>query len=296
MSSTKLNLGLVCVAALTIATGCRCPFAPTQSAHGNLRDALTFHASFDGSVNADFARGDKQIYTTQSFNTRSNAQPGLIASNVTVLARGEGRFGDALHFTSKQGPLIFYKAKDNLTYRTNGWSGSVSFWLQADPEGALPSGFCDPLQITPRAWNDAAFFVEFEKRQDVPFRLGVYADYKVWNPDNRKWEQIPFAEKPLLHIAKPPFKAGKWTHVVFTFENFNTGKPDGVARLYLDGQPQGEVSARTQTFTWDPAATLIQIGVGYVGKFDDLSLFNRQLSSAEVVTLFGLERGLSALH
>lgn len=296
MFTTRSILCLAAIAAFAFTTGCRCPFAPKQSAQGSLRDALTFHASFDGGVNADFARGDKQIYTSASFNTRSNAQPGLIASNVTFLARGEGRFGDALHFTSKQGPLIFFQAKDNMTYRTNGWSGSVSFWLQADPEGALPSGFCDPLQITPRAWNDAAFFVEFEKRQDVPFRLGVYADYKVWNPDDRKWEQIPFAEKPLLHIAKPPFSAGKWTHVVFTFDNFNTGKADGVARLYLDGRLQGGISARTQTFTWDLAATAIQLGVGYVGKFDDLSLFDRQLSPAEITTLFGLKRGASALH
>lgn len=295
MISTKARLAAISVA-VALTAGCTCPFAPKQSAERSLREALTFHASFDHGVGADFARGDRQLYTAPSFNARSNALPGLVASNVTVIARAEGRFGDALHFTHKQAPLVFYKAKDNLAYRANSWNGTVSFWLQADPEGALPSGYCDPIQITSRAWNDAAFFVEFEKRQDIPFRLGVYADYKVWNPENKKWEQIPPAEKPLLTVPRLPFKAGKWTHVVFTFENFNTGRPDGVARLYLDGLPQGEVSPRTQTFSWDPASVLIQLGVGYVGKFDDLSIFNRPLAPREVMTLFGLEKGAATLR
>ena len=294
MPTTKLTFA-VAVATLALAAGCTCPFAGKQSTR-SLRSALTFHASFDQGVNADFARGDRQLYTASSFNTRSNALPGLIASNVTVVARGEGRFGDALHFTHKQAPLVFYKAPENVAYQTSQWSGTVSFWLQADPEGALPSGFSDPIQITPHAWNDAAFFVEFEKRQDIPFRLGVYADFKIWNPGNIKWEQIPAAEKPLLTVSKPPFKAGKWTHVVFTFENFNTGRPDGVARLYLDGIPHGEIPARTQTFTWDLATTVVQLGVGYVGKFDDLSIFNRTLTPSEVTTLFSLERGAATLH
>lgn len=282
--------------AVALAAGCSCPFASKQPAPASLRAALTFHASFDHGPDADFARGDRRLFTAASFNTRSNAQPGLIASNVTFIAHGAGRFGDALQFTRKDAPLLFYRAKENLGYRTDHWSGTVSFWLQADPHGALPSGFSDPLNITPRAWNDAAFFVEFEKRDTVPFRLGVYADYPVWNPDNRKWEQIPFAEKPLLAVQNPPFQAGKWTHVVFTFEHFNTGQANGVARLYLDGVPQGAIAPRLQTFTWDLAQTVVQLGVGYIGGLDDLAIFNRALSPDEVRELFELPAGAGVLH
>ena len=276
--------------------GCRCPFASSSSPHQSLRAALTFHASFDHGPDADYARGDKRIFTASSFNSRTNAQPGLNASNVTFTAKGEGRFGDGLHFTHKQAPLIFFRAQDNIAFHPNTWNGTVSFWLQADPAGGLPTGFCDPLQLTPRAWNDAAFFVEFEKRQEVPFRLGIYADYKVWNPGNRKWEEIPPSEKPLVTVQKPPFAAGKWTHVAVTFENFNTGLANGTARLYLDGIPQGEMTARTQTFTWDLASTVIQLGVGYVGRFDDLAIFNRSLSPAEIIALHQLERGVASLR
>jgi len=276
-------------------SGCACcPFSK-KSANVSLREALTFHASFDHGPDADFARGDRRIYTASSFNKRAEAKPGLNTSNITVMAKGEGRFGDALRFTKKQAPLIFFHAADNIPYRPTNWSGTVSFWLSTDPAGELEPGFCDPIQITPRAWNDAAFFVEFEKRQEIPFRLGAYADFKVWNPTNRKWEDIPFADKPLVTVPQPPFARGKWTHVVFTFENFNTGRPDGVPKLFLDGKFQGSLSARVQTFTWDPNETLVMLGLSYRGLFDELSFFDRALSEQEILALHQLDRGVSPL-
>ena len=152
------------------------------------------------------------------------------------------------------------------------WTGTVSFWLSVDPKTDLEPGFCDPIQITPRAWNDGAFFVEFEKRpESIPFRLGVYADLDVWNPEKRRFADIPAHERPLVTVQDPPFDRGKWTHVVFSFQNFNTGRPDGVARLYLDGKPHGELSPRQQSFTWDPEKNTIALGLSYIGLFDELS-------------------------
>jgi hypothetical protein len=218
-----------------------------------LRKALTFHASFDGGTEAVRAAGDPKLYWAASFKQRDQAKPGLPETGEVLLAKGEGRFGDALRFTKKKAPVVFFQGARNMPHETVNWNGTVSFWLKVDPEAELEPGFCDPIQITASAWNDAAFFVEFEKRtESIPFRLGVYADFKVWNPDNRKFAEIPFAEKPLLTVDKPPFGPGRWTHVVFTFGNFNTGRPDGVARLYLDGRPHGSLGPRLQTFTWDP--------------------------------------------
>jgi len=211
-----------------------------------------------------------------------------------------GRYGGALRFKKSTGPMVFYKAEGNFprfaagTRNDAGTSGTVSFWLSTDPAGDLPEGFCDPLQVTSKQWDDAAFFVEFEKRpQGIPFRLGVYADKPVWNPKGRKFEDIPFAEKPLCAVDKPPFAAGKWTHVAFTFARFNTDKPDGLATLYLDGKSAGEILARTQTFTWDPQGAAVMLGLGYIGRMDDLALFSRALSSAEIAQLFALQRGVA---
>lgn len=270
--------------------------ASSPSSSQTLRRALTFHASFDQGPDADFALGDPRLFTASAMNKRDAAMPGLRAGDATVIATGAGRFGSALRFAKKQAPVVFFQAEKNFAYATNRWNGSVSFWLQTDPATELEKGFCDPIQITPRAWNDAAFFVEFEKRETVPFRLGVYADFKTWNPANRKWEEIPAADKPLLTVAQPPFRAGKWTHVVFTFEDFNTGQADGIAKLYLDGEFQGAIPARTQTFTWDIKNTAAMLGLSYLGLFDELSFFNRALSVAEVRSLHALPEGVRSLR
>ena len=191
--------------------------------------------------------------------------------------------------------MVFFSADRNVAYRDRDWSGTVSFWLKVSPSDDLEPGYCDPIQITPRDWNDAAFFVEFEKKKDsIPFRLGAYADFKVWNPRNRDWNTIPAEEKPLLTIERPPFTGERWTHVAFTFSNFNTGRPDGVATLYLNGERQGEVSSRQQTFTWDPSKALVMLGLSYVGFWDELAIFNRALTPSEIGLLHRLDRGLAA--
>lgn len=294
--SPASSLAFLAASLALVLAGCIHSPSSERSTYNDLRAALTFHASFNNGPDADFALGDRYLYhTTAAPHGRAAARRGLHTNNAIVIARNAGPFGDALRFTKKQAPIIFFQADRNLAYRTNDWSGTVSFWLSVDPATELEAGFCDPIQITPRSWNDAAFFVEFEKRQEIPFRLGVYADYKIWNPSNRKWDDIPFDEKPLVTVAQPPFAARKWTHVVFTFEHFNTGQADGVARLYLDGKFQGALSGREQTFTWDETKATIMLGVGYVGLFDELSLFNRALNEREIRTLNELPGGVSLL-
>jgi hypothetical protein len=270
--------------------------ASAGSVQDPIRSALTFHASFDGTLDATRAAGDAALQWAPSLKERQDAKPGLPPGGEVQHALGAGRFGDALRFTKRKSPVVFFRASRNMPYQTSDWDGTVSFWLRVDPQTELETGFCDPVQITPRAWNDAAFFVEFEKRADsIPFRLGVYADHDVWNPTKRKFDEIPANERPLVTVPDPPFSANKWTHVVFTFERFNTHKPDGVAKLYLDGELRGTLGPRVQTFTWDPERTIVALGLGYIGLLDELSIFNRALDAGEVRGLYGLKTGLTPL-
>ena len=269
---------------------------PEVSEQEALRKALTFHASFDGKIHATHADGDPALHWAPSLKERQQAKAGLPPGGEVQHAAGAGRFGDALRFTSRKSPSLFFRGQRNMPYKASDWDGTVSFWLRVDPEAELETGFCDPVQITPRAWNDAAFFVEFEKRAgSIPFRLGSYADLDVWNPAKRKFEDIPMEERPLVSVANPPFSGNRWTHVVFTFERFNTGRADGVAKLYLDGELRGTLSPRQQTFTWDLERTVIALGLGYIGLLDELSIFGRSLDAGEVRTLHGLESGVTAL-
>ena len=267
--------------------------AQSQQPPAELARALSFHASFDHGVDADFGRGNRTLQQAPSLAKRAEAKAGLPSE--VQLASGVGRFGNALRFTSKKSPLVFFESDRNFPYRTNDWSGTVSFWLSTDPESELEMGYCDPIQITPRAWNDAAFFVEFEKRtNNIPFRIGVYPDFAVWNPDNKKWEEV--TSKPLVDSRLSPFAKGRWTHVVFTFDKFNTGRNDGTVGLYIDGEPAATIGPRRQTFTWGQNESWIMLGVGYLGLWDELAIFDRALAPTEVHQLYTLPKGVSALH
>jgi len=288
----RLFIGCLGIIAMVPSTACG-----QESGAVAMRKALTLHASFDREADAEMARGDRALWNAPAIGKREAAVKGLPAGGEVTLEPQAGKFGGALRFKKSTGPMVFFKAEGNFPRPTPNWSGTVSFWLSTDPATDLPEGFCDPLQVTSKQWDDASFFVEFEKRPTgIPFRLGVYADKSVWNPRGRKFEEIPFAEKPLTAVEKPPFAAGKWTHVAFTFSRFNTGEPDGLAMLYLDGRRAGEIAPRTQTFTWDTQRAAVMLGLSYLGLMDDLALFDRALSSDEIGQLFTLKQGIAELN
>ncbi len=258
-----------------------------------LARALTFHASFDGRADADFGAGDRAVRYAPG-NRTAEAKPGLPEG--IVIAKGEGRFGDALRWTKKIKEVAFYKVQGNLKYAPGEFRGTASFWLSLDPEKDLaPNTYCDPIQLTDKKWDDACFFVDFHKDGNPRhFRLGVFSNFKDWNPENRKFDAIPYRERPWVIVEKHPFAAGKWTHVCFTWDNFNTGRDDGIARLYLNGELQGELTGK-RTFTWDLGKAAILLGFSYAGLYDDLALFDRALTGEEVRTLSSLEGGVHSL-
>jgi hypothetical protein len=243
-----------------------------------------FHASFDRGVDADLAPGDPKLYSAPKMEVppKTTAR-GLPSNGVVTHEKQGGVTGGYLKFQKKAPDFVFFMAQENMPYHKTNWSGTVSFWLRLTPDEDLEPGFTDPIQITSKAWNNAAFFVEFSK-DETPreFRLGVYADFDVWNPDNRDWNSIPMADKPLAPVIRPPFSRDQWTHVAFTFQNFNSGRPDGTAKLYLNGEERAALKPRTQTFTWDYEKALIMLGLSYVGGFDELAIFDRALSHKEI--------------
>lgn len=273
-----------------------CAFAivlPSQGADRNWRDALILYAPFDGDTEARVAEGDKTLYHAPKIEFPAKAEPGLPASGSVTIEKGAGKFGDALRFHKKVSEFVFFKAKGNFPYRQRNMSGTVSFWLRLSPDEDLDPGYTDPIQITSKSWDNAAFFVEFSKDEKPrEFRLGIYADYEVWNPDKRDWNSIPMKEKPLLAVINPPFNREKWTHVAWTFRNFNTGQKNGEAVLYLDGKRQGTLGPREQRFSWDIETAMIMLGLSYKGLWDDLAIFNRDLRESEIQELFGAKEPL----
>ena len=259
-----------------------------------LRKALTFHASFDGKHDADFALGDRRLHTATSYKKREDAKPVLEHPDVS-LALGAGRYGDALKFAKKNTRAVYYPAEKNVAHRTTEWSGTVSFWLSLDPETDLEPGYCDPIQVTDEDYNDGAIWVDFTK-DDKPrhFRLGVFGDLKVWNPENLPPDNNPAFLGRLVVVKKTPFGCGKWTHVAITHSGL--GAKGGRAKLYLNGVLVGTTPEIQEPFTWDEKRGAIRLGVNYVGLFDDLAVFNRELSAGEITTLYQLKDGVRSLR
>jgi hypothetical protein len=252
--------------------------------------SLTFYASFDKGADADFAKGDPRLFTRTATKPTWTSKPGLLTDDLTKLEPDKGLSGGTLRFTKRNSKWIFYKADTNLPYSKKNWSGSVSAWLRLDPEKDLDPGYCDPIQITTRKWNDGSFFVDFDKEGDPrDFRLGAFADFAAWNPENKKVNDISEDDRPLVKVKNPPFGSEKWTHVCFTWKRFNTGTKDGVASFYLDGKHVGDLEGWNQTWTWkDDEESRILIGLNYIGLFDDLMCFDRALSAKEVQSIYAL--------
>jgi hypothetical protein len=272
---------------LVVLAGCAgSPLASTVP-HQALRQALMFHAGFDGDADAGLASGDAHVYTAPAGSFK-DARAGLPAT--VTIARGQGRYGDALRFEKKSKDLVFFRAEKNVGWTPAEFSGTVSFWLSLDPEKDLEPGYCDPIQVTDKKWDDACLWVDFSK-DEVPrlFRLGAFPDFKEWNPKAAK-----DAPRPEVVVKRHPFERGKWTHVCFTFQGFNTGKEDAAARLYLNGELQGELAGK-RTYTWDLSKASIILGVSYIGLYDDLAVFSRALAPEEIRELMRLEGGVGSL-
>lgn len=258
-----------------------------------LRSALTFHASFDQGMDATFGKGDLRLHSATSLDNRKNGKPGLPENSVVSLAKGEGRFGDALRFHRAATEVVFFQVEQNLLYSKSNWSGTISFWLKLDPNKDLGPGYCDPLFITPRVYNDGALWVDFNDKAPRHFRHGAVPDRRLWDSKVQDFEKLADAERPLVTVTQPPFSSGNWTHIVVAFSNFNTGKSDGVSTLYLNGKPAGKIGPREQTFTWEPSQSTAVLGINYVGMFDELAFFSRALSASEVQNLYDLPGGIA---
>lgn len=257
-----------------------------------LKSSLTFHASFDAGLNADFSKGDK----TATIKKGKELVPCEFNEDVK-LALGAGKFGNCVHFPKKGATRPQYSGAGILGYNDKSWSSSVSVWLRLTPDEDLEPGYCDPVQIVGDDGKKGFIFLEWSK-DETPrfFRYAIRPLFHIWNPTNIQWADIPFDKRPMVQVAKAPFSRDAWTHVVFTLDKVNdkTAKPSGC--LYLNGKLQGRIENWDLTFAWDPSQVAMVLGAAYVGHLDDLAVFDRALTDAEVDQLFRLPKGVAELR
>lgn len=258
----------------------------TAKPQGSLRSVLLLHASFDNGIDADFAAGDTKIYTAPTGN-RKEAKAGLPEGDLVRHVKGDDEHGGALKFTKKMKPVVFFQGEKNIGYQTKDWNGAVSLWLKLDPDKDLEPGYCDPMQFVAQDWGEGNMFIEFSKDHTPRhFRYALLPVTKHWNPSGAKWEEIPESKRPMVAVHKPPFVSDRWTHIVFSFGNVNSGKDDAWGKLYLNGEYQGEFHGFDGVFNWDVSQSALTLGLSYIGMLDELAVFNRPLTDAEVKSIY----------
>ena len=261
------------------------------SQNKKLKDHILFYSSFDGKTSADIALGDSNLYTAKNYKETANAKKGLNDPNI-VLAKGKGLSGDALHFKEAKTSAVFYKAYKNVGYNNTSWSGTVSFWLRLDPNKDLAPSYCDPICITDSKWSDAGLWVDFTDHTPRQFRLGAMGDIAVWDPNNDSDETD--WNKRTVTVNPSPFQSKTWTHVAIVFFKVNT-KTKSEFKLYINGEFQGVVKDINDPFTWEAKNGKIMLGLGYIGLMDELTIFDKPLSSKEVKSVYELKNGIKTL-
>jgi hypothetical protein len=284
---------IIYVSLLLVIVSCSCAINSNQ--RNELFNSLSFYASFDESYVADFAMGDPNLYIAPSWDRRAELELFKNDGDNLQIHQGEGRYENALWIDSQYEPVYFYRGEANMPYITENWSGTVSFWMRLDPAEDLHPGYSDPIQITPHGWNDGALFVDFTEEDPRIFRFAIFADRNVWDPEERDWNVVPVEERPMVDVKDLPFSRNVWTHIAFTFRNFNTGLSNGIVDCYINGEKVGILEGHEQTFTWNPEELAIWLGYNYRGYFDELTIFDRELNQEEIQQIYSLENGIRDL-
>ncbi len=247
-----------------------------------LGEAVALYASFDQALGAERGGGGLALATRYNHPTEKGQfiiEKG-IDGRVYRVAKNRGVHGGALEATDvlPRNGRIFFPARGNIAFKKGGWGGAVSVWINTDPDKLLKTRFCDPVQITQKGATNGGIWFDFNDAKPRDMRMGVVP---VTAPG-----QPPFkddaADAPLVPIKAVGFKAGDWHHVVLSWQNLDTGRADATARLYVDGKLIGTLAKRDLRMDWDLDKTGIYLAVNYLGLLDELAIFNRPLTAAEV--------------
>lgn len=121
--------------------------------------------------------------------------------------------------------------------------------------------------------------------------MGVFRGLKAGQKPIK--ESDPAAS--IIRVPKIGFQEGRWQHVVMNWSDFDTGKPNARAELYIDGKLAGQFRNRDLAMSWDLNRVGIYVGVNYIGRMDELAMFGRPLTPNEINALRHSPKILSRL-
>ncbi len=247
--------------------------------------AMTLYVSFDEKIEGDFGKGELQLTTRSDHPTKKGEyvfQSGY-PKTVFRIAPEKGVSAGAmecLDILPNRG-RIFIPAKGNLAFSNKGWGGAVSFWINTNPDTVFKSSYCDPVQITHKGAHNGGLWIDFPNTKPRDMRMGIFPGLKA--------EQKPLKESDpkasIVRLPKVGFQTGEWHHLVLSWKNFDTNKPNAHAQLFVDGKLIGEIKNRDLAMNWDMDQTGIYLAVSFIGLMDEFAAFNRPLTPREITHL-----------
>ncbi len=254
---------------------------PVDAGDDALQKAVSFYASFDESLTPEIGVGPIMTRSGDPTDPKKfTFAPGYNKDIYKIVKKGiAGGCLDATDVLPNRGRFS-YPVKGNLAFKKGGWGGACSMWINMNP-AALKLTFCDPVQITQKGANNGGIWFDFNDAKPRDLRMGVFPAV----PDGKTGAKESDADAPMVRVPKVAFKAGEWHHIVLSWDNFDTGKPNASATLYIDGKKIGDVKDRAIAMDWDIEKAGIYTAVGYTGLFDEMACFNRALTVAEVTAL-----------
>lgn len=286
----RWTLGAILVAAC-------CANSSSLFAADNLRKAVTFYVSFDEKLEGDLGRGDLRLWSY--VNDGKKGKIGRLGYDTKKVSLSpHGKFGGALETKGglADGAFLYFPVAKKLAIPTNGggWGGAVSLWVKADLEKIGDKSMWDPVQITDKNWNDGSFWCDLaDGKSPRDLRLGVFPAVPAV-PAGQKAPSEKEAETIWVRAKASPFRSQTWHHIVLTWSNFDSGKPNGQADCYLDGKLLNRASDRQATMNWNPDKTRMMLGLGLIGQLDDIAVFNRPLTQDEITVIHASPNGLKS--
>lgn len=159
-----------------------------------------------------------------------------------ALAYDSGIAGHALGFTGGLTQALFYTGDANTPW-TGG--GALSVWLRPGEFSGAPLTLTGSDPLAPAAAIDLS---------SDPAQVVVRAIQSEGS-------------------AVPP--EGDWLHVVISISG-------GRVAVYLNGEESTSFDLADPEHSWDSARSTIRLGVNYVGLIDELAVFDRALTPADV--------------
>lgn len=244
MNATRITLLLI-VTCLTLCAGAERTY---------FRDDLLFYASFDQSLDADFARGAKRVVAYKG--------EGVV----------EGKYGRALHFVPEDGVRFCeYEADGNI--RPD--AGTIAFYFKPDWPG-------DEYKIRylffcpgPKNKGGGANFPDSIGIQTMRYRK---PEQEIW-----LWYDDHGGGNNIVRGKIHTWRKGRWYHVAVTWDS-------EWLHVYIDGVLRGRFKLRGKIS--EPGSRFYvgssrNGGMSSEGVLDEFYIYGRALSLAEIGLLTG---------